>query len=320
MGVQKNGRDILNDSDINNPDIDGGTIDNATGTNLTLVTPALGTPASGALTNCTGLPAAGLVPGTAESDFICATTTPFTWVKKTLVEAKALLGLVITAGKTITCTQDTSLDEAVAMSSKAPKESPTFTGKVIIPTATLNPGTELIVNGTFPSDISGWADASSAGGSIAWNAAGAMDLISTGGAYARAQQDNMPALTAGRVYKVSVNIIASNQILELEVPSATNIKNYASGFTGTHTFLFVASGASSSFRMTLSDTGVVTVDDVSIQEAAALVNGDIYLTANVRIVIPTFANNAAAIAGGLVAGQFYRVNAATDPEPLYIVH
>jgi len=225
-----------------------------------------------------------------------------------------------TDGKTITVTQDTSLDEAVAMSSKAPKESPTFTGKVIIPTATLNPGTELIVNGTFPSDISGWADASSAGGSIAWNAAGAMDLISTGGAYARAQQDNMPALTAGRVYKVSVNIIASNQILELEVPSATNIKNYASGFTGTHTFLFVASGASSSFRMTLSDTGVVTVDDVSIQEAAALVNGDIYLTANVRIVIPTFANNAAAIAGGLVAGQFYRVNAATDPEPLYIVH
>ena len=87
-------------------------------TSPTLVTPLLGTPTSGVLTNATGLPLAGLVPGTAESDFICATTTPFTWVKKTLVEAKALLGLVITAGKTITVTQDTSLDEAVAMSSK----------------------------------------------------------------------------------------------------------------------------------------------------------------------------------------------------------
>jgi len=30
MTVQKNGREVFNDSDINNPDIDGGTIDNAT--------------------------------------------------------------------------------------------------------------------------------------------------------------------------------------------------------------------------------------------------------------------------------------------------
>jgi len=55
---------------------------------------------------------------TAESDFIIAGASPFTWLKKTLVEAKALLGLIVTAGKTITVTQNTSLDEAVAMSSK----------------------------------------------------------------------------------------------------------------------------------------------------------------------------------------------------------
>ncbi len=35
--------------------------------------------------------------------------------------------VTISAGKTITATQDTTLDEAVAMSSKAPKASPTFT-------------------------------------------------------------------------------------------------------------------------------------------------------------------------------------------------
>ncbi len=62
-------------------------------TSPALVTPALGTPASGTLTNCTGLPAAGIVPGTAESDFLVATTTPFTWVKKTLAEVKTILGL-----------------------------------------------------------------------------------------------------------------------------------------------------------------------------------------------------------------------------------
>jgi len=61
-------------------------------TSPTLVTPALGTPDSGNLGSCTGYP-----------------------------------GLAITAGKTITVTENTSLDEAVAMSSKAPKASPSFT-------------------------------------------------------------------------------------------------------------------------------------------------------------------------------------------------
>ena len=42
----------------------------------------------------------------------------------------ATITITGTDGKTITCTQDTSLDEAVAMSSKAPKASPTFTGSV----------------------------------------------------------------------------------------------------------------------------------------------------------------------------------------------
>lgn len=39
-----------------------------------------------------------------------------------------------------------------------------------------------------------------------------------------------------------------------------------------------------------------------------------------QITIPTYANNAAAIAGGLQPGQLYRVNAVIDPEPLYVVH
>ena len=44
----------------------------------------------------------------------------------------ASITLTGTDGKTITCTQDTSLDEAVAMSSKAPKASPVFTGNVTL--------------------------------------------------------------------------------------------------------------------------------------------------------------------------------------------
>ncbi len=59
----------------------------------TLVTPALGTPASGTLTNTTGLPLAGIVPGTAESDFIVAAASPFTRTNKTLAETRTILGL-----------------------------------------------------------------------------------------------------------------------------------------------------------------------------------------------------------------------------------
>ena len=38
--------------------------------------------------------------------------------------------------------------------------------------------------------------------------------------------------------------------------------------------------------------------------------------------LPSYANNAAALSGGLVAGDLYRLSggSAVDPEPIYIVH
>ena len=54
----------------------------------------------------------------------------------------ASITLTGTDGKTITVTQDTSLDEAVAMSSKAPKASPVFTGDVTL--------AGEVVNSTLP--------------------------------------------------------------------------------------------------------------------------------------------------------------------------
>lgn len=53
----------------------------------------------------------------------------------------ASITLTGTDGKTITCTQDTSLDEAVAMSSKAPKVSPALT------TPSLGVATATSING-----------------------------------------------------------------------------------------------------------------------------------------------------------------------------
>ena len=63
-------------------------------TSPALVTPNLGTPTAGALTNCTVLPLAGLVVGTAENDFMSAAAGTFVWTKRTLAETKAILGIV----------------------------------------------------------------------------------------------------------------------------------------------------------------------------------------------------------------------------------
>jgi hypothetical protein len=41
---------------------------------------------------------------------------------------------------------------------------------------------------------------------------------------------------------------------------------------------------------------------------------------NPTLALETYADNAAAIAGGLVAGQLYQVDTGVDPQPLYIVH
>ncbi|MFH1739785.1 MAG: hypothetical protein ABIH23_12305 [bacterium] len=105
--------DTLNRLGLVEHNTDGTHKSSLTLTSPALVTPALGTPASGNLQNTTAYP-----------------------------------GLAITAGKTITVTQNTSLDEAVAMSSKAPKASPTFTGLVttagqIAFPATANPSSNV---------------------------------------------------------------------------------------------------------------------------------------------------------------------------------
>jgi hypothetical protein len=62
-------------------------------TSPALTTPNIGTPSAGTLTSCTGLPLAGIVVGTAESDFIVAGASPFTRLNKTLAETKTILGV-----------------------------------------------------------------------------------------------------------------------------------------------------------------------------------------------------------------------------------
>ncbi len=59
-------------------------------------------------------------------------------------------------------------------------------------------GSELITNGTFDGDISGWTDGSTGTCSIGWNAGGYLEVSSDGSCYARAKQQ----LTFGAGYLI----------------------------------------------------------------------------------------------------------------------
>ena len=153
----------LTNKTLTSPTISSPTITAGTSTNMTLVTPALGTPSAGVLTSCTGLPTGGVTmaatakvlgratagAGVAEeltttgtgsvvlasNPTITAGTIQGASTLNALTFAAATTGWTGAGGttsKTLTLTADTSLDEAVAMSSKAPKASPTFTGNVTL--------------------------------------------------------------------------------------------------------------------------------------------------------------------------------------------
>ena len=99
----------------------------------TLVTPALGTPSSGVLTSCTGLPLGGLV----------ATT-----VSRALVSnASGVIVPATTTDTEIGYVNGVTSAIQTQMNLKAPLASPTFTGTVTLPAAT--------VRTQFSSDING---------------------------------------------------------------------------------------------------------------------------------------------------------------------
>lgn len=96
-------------------------------------------------------------------------------------------------------------------------------------------GEELVTNGTFAADISGWDDDSDAGGAIAWNSGGYMELTNTTG-NARASQDI--TVDAGDAYLVSLTSRAgSNLRMFLDNTSIQNpetgVSNMDSGETRT---------------------------------------------------------------------------------------
>ena len=201
------------------------------------------------------------------------------------------------------------------------------------------PGAELVTNGTV------WTGATGATPPTGWTTTGATHTIFDSGDGApydvclKLEHDGVndnPSVLYGfqvlphNVYEISVAYkkVTSSTVYLLAGSTASGDQYGAvlgTSFTW-DTMTIIVHPTRPYLYLTLvvqTSTGgqYSLIDTVSIKKITRNWTGDIYGPSSIRVKnIPIYADNAAAIAGGLKPGNFYRVNAATDPEPLYIVH
>jgi hypothetical protein len=77
--------------------------------------------------------------------------------------------------------------------------------------------------------------------------------------------------------------------------------------------VFTAVGTTTYIDLTASGSGTMLWDSVTLTELPLVVATDFGVTG-----LPVYANNAAALAGGLIVGMFFRTGA--DPDPVCVVH
>jgi hypothetical protein len=142
-----------------------------------------------------------------------------------------------------------------------------------------NSGTELISNGTFNTDVNGWA--SIGNGSIQWNAEGSLSSDTTGSTYWDAYQ-TVSGLVVGRQYtfRASYNRSAGWTVaLRIRDTAntiiATYVPNHASQNSGINqgeiVFQWIATATTAQFGFYFDRGGVSTVrwDNVSLKEESS---------------------------------------------------
>ena len=121
-------------------------------------------------------------------------------------------------------------------------------------------GTELVTNGTFDTDVSGWTPTGT--GSLAW-VSGELQLTSAAG-YDQARQA-MSGFTVGKTYRVTVSIGASSSNTYVQIVGVA-----AGSFLGSSardvTFVFVASATTQTIALINTGAEAVLYDNISVKE------------------------------------------------------
>ncbi|RWJ41570.1 hypothetical protein [Mesorhizobium sp.] len=126
-------------------------------------------------------------------------------------------------------------------------------------------GPDLITNGTFDADLTGWTDSDTGTGESTWSA-GAMRLVGVDGSN-RARRSQVKTLVSGRTYRITFDYVASSGAASIAVGTAVGSASMVSIAGTLGIGFFVASQASVTITaMTGSGGGDVTFDNITLKE------------------------------------------------------
>ncbi len=134
---------------------------------------------------------------------------------------------------------------------------------------------ELIVNGTFDSDVSGWT--ATAPATITWNAVGACDIARNGAAIGTDMCYQVVGVVAGHVYWLSFDLLAKSNTMNVYVSfdgGTTDTALFSSNVSTltTYTIGFKATGSTLRliFKPTDSASATCRIDNVSLKDVIGL--------------------------------------------------
>jgi roadblock/LC7 domain-containing protein len=154
-------------------------------------------------------------------------------------------------------------------------------------------GSELVTNGTFDTDVSGWSGYS--GGSITWSSGSAV-IAGNGSNFNGGAQQTISGLVSGETYVLTITK-SSGFNLKVDLPQGSY---QTSSGTGTFVYTWVADGGDSTLLVQCNASTVgatVTVDDISIRKAEE----DRSVNGNGLQVFGTVTKNPVATGADLVA-------------------
>jgi hypothetical protein len=149
-----------------------------------------------------------------------------------------------------------NLDDTTISKVESYVASKTPAAELLIPA-----GPELVTNGTFDTDVSGW---SSGNGVLTWNAAGYADFDRNGESFGNHIYQNISTVS-GKVYLLSYDIVALSNQVDLRVRNET-VQSVTT--IGTKSYAFVASGATTEieFDAAQSSSATFSLDNISVRQ------------------------------------------------------
>ena len=234
----------------------------------------------------------------------------------TTFKSQASFGNVATVGY-LEKLYDKTLTYAKTQQFDLPTKSFVTVGPQTVGGVQATAGADFITNGTFTTVTTGWTAGNSATLTVVAGGVSGNALQVSGTSYGYASQAVVTG--TGRKYRLSAYYKNGTTTGLLRVSSAAGgagdivDKAVTNAAWTLASVVFTAVGTTTYIDLMENASGTMLWDSVTLTELPLVVVTDFAVTG-----LPVYANNAAALAGNLVVGMFYRTGA--DPDPVCVVH